>query len=58
MALRTMTESDIKNIQNEIEIVLRKHGAYYNVENVFSPKLKFINTTISLKVTEDEKKSS
>jgi len=49
-----MTADNAIKIQKEIENILTKNNIHYKVEYVNSPMLKFINITVSIKVTEKQ----
>jgi len=48
-----MTADNAKKIQKEIENILIKDNIHYKVEHVNSPLLKFINLSISIKISKD-----
>jgi len=48
-----MKDAQAKAIQKEIEDILERYDIHFKTENVCSPKLKFINITISIKITKE-----
>ena len=48
-----MNELQAKAIRVQIEDLLKKYDVHYKTELVNSPILKFINITISIKVTKE-----
>lgn len=48
-----MTRTEAIKTQKEIEGVLKKNNLHYNIEYVRNPSLKFINLTISIKVSKE-----
>ena len=48
-----MTETQARATQKEIEDILERYDIHYKTECVRSPVLKFINITISIKITKE-----
>jgi len=48
-----VNELQARAIQVQIEDILKKHEIHFKTEYVSNPKLKFINITISIKVTKE-----
>ena len=48
-----MTTDNAIKIQKEIENILTSNNIHYKVELVRSPELKFVNITISIKITKE-----
>jgi len=48
-----MDKNQAETVSRQIEDLLKKYDVHYKTERVQSPELKFINITISIKVTKE-----